>query len=111
MVTRSAAGSRRSVYWPASWTCTSRGLTTPIPLFCETSFGWQRKIGSRRDIARKVAGQAWETDRFSPEAKDPANEFLFPHLGTMFALERSSFADCAQRLWGPILPLLVEKSV
>ena len=87
------------------------GLTTPIPLFCETSFGWQRKIGSRRDIARKVAGQAWEKDRFSPEAKDPANEFLFPHLGTMFALERSSFADCAQRLWGPILPLLAEKSV
>ena len=87
------------------------GLTAPIPLPCETSFGWQRKIGSRRDVARKVAGLAWEKDRFSPEAKDPANEFLFPHLGTMSALERSSFAEYARRLWGPILPLLVEKSV
>ena len=87
------------------------GLTTPIPLPCETSFVWQRKIGSHRDAARKVAGQAWETDRFSPEAKDPANEFLFPDLGTMSALERSSFPAHAQRLWGPILPLLVEKSV
>ena len=87
------------------------GLTTPIPMPCETSFVWQRKIGSHRDVARKVAGQAWETDRFSPEAKDPANQFLFPDLGTMSALERSSFPDCARRLWGPILPLLREKSV
>ena len=87
------------------------GLTTPIPLPCETSFVWQRKIGSHRDVARKFAGQAWETDRFSPEAKDPANEFLFPDLGTMSALEWSSFPAHAQRLWGPILPLLVEKSV
>ena len=87
------------------------GLTTPIPLPCETSFVWQRKIGSHRDVARKVAGQAWETDRFSPEAKDPANEFLFPDLATMPALERSAFPDRARKLWGPILPLLVEKSV
>lgn len=87
------------------------GLTTPVPLPCETSFVWQRKIGSHHDVARKVAGQAWETDRFSPEAKDPANQFLFPELGTMSALERSSFPDSARRLWGPILPLLREKSV
>lgn len=87
------------------------GLVTPIPLPCETSFGWQRKIGSHRDVARKIAGQAWETDRFSPEAKDPANEFLFGDLATMSALERSSFPAYARRLWGPILPLLVEKSV
>ncbi len=87
------------------------GLTSPIPLPCETSFVWQRKIGSHRDVARKVAGQAWETDRFSPEAKDPANEFLFPDLATISALERSPFPDRARKLWGPILPLLVEKSV
>ena len=87
------------------------GLTSPIPLPCETSFVWQRKIGSHRDVARKVAGQAWETDRFSPEAKDPANEFLFPDLATMSALERSPFPVHARKLWGPILPLLVEKSV
>ncbi|MCY4368767.1 MAG: exodeoxyribonuclease V subunit gamma [bacterium] len=87
------------------------GLTTPIPLPCETSFVWQRNLGNHRSIARKVAGHAWETDRFSPEARDPANEFLFPNLSTMADLERSSFPGNAGRLWGPILPLLVEKAV
>ena len=29
----------------------------------------------------------------------------------MSALERSPFPEYARRLWGPILPLLVEKSV
>ena len=88
-----------------------QGLMTPIPLPCETSYAWQRKIGSHRQLAWKTALQAWETDRFSPEAKDPANEFLFPHLSTMSALERSPFPDYAGRLWGPVLPLLVEKAV
>ncbi len=87
------------------------GLTTPIPLPCETAFSWQMKVGGDLGTARKQAAKAWETDRFSPEAKDPANEFLFPNLGTMSALERSSFPDYARRLWGPILPLLVEKPV
>jgi len=87
------------------------GLTTPIPLPCETAFNWQMKVGGDLGSARKQAEKAWETDRFSPEAKDPANEFLFRDLGTMSALERSSFPDYARRLWGPILPLLVEKSL
>lgn len=87
------------------------GLTTPIPLPCETAFTWQMKVGGDLGSARKQAEKAWETDRFSPEAKDAANEFLFPHLGTMPALEQSSFPDYARRLWGPILPLLREKAV
>ena len=87
------------------------GLTAPMPLPCETAFNWQMKVGGDLGSARKQAEKAWETDRFSPEAKDPANEFLFPHLGTMSALEGSSFPDLARRLWGPILPLLVEKSL
>ncbi len=87
------------------------GLVKPIPLPCETSFIWQRKVGGDLGSARKLAAKAWETDKFSPEAKDPANEFLFPDLGTMSALERSSFPEYARRLWGPILPLLAEKSV
>ena len=87
------------------------GLTTPIPLPCETAFSWQMKVGGDLGSARKQAEKAWETDRFSPEAKDPANEFLFPFLATMSALERSSFPDYARRLWGPILPMLVEKPV
>ena len=87
------------------------GLTTPMPLPCETAFSWQMKVGGDLGSARKQAEKAWETDRFSPEAKDPANEFLFPHLGTMSALERSSFPDHARRLWGPILPMLAEKSL
>lgn len=87
------------------------GLVTPIPLPCETSFIWQRKIGGDLGSARKQAAKAWETDRFSPEAKHPANEFLFPDLGTMSALERSSFPEYAKKLWGPILPLLREKGL
>ncbi|MXZ68808.1 MAG: hypothetical protein F4Z17_07515 [Acidimicrobiia bacterium] len=87
------------------------GLTIPMPLPCETAFNWQMKVGGDLGSARKQAEKAWETDRFSPEARDPANEFLFPHLGTMSALERSPFPDHARRLWGPILPLLVEKSL
>ena len=62
------------------------------------------KVGGDLGGARKQAEKAWEKDRFSPEAKDPANEFLFPGLGTMSALERSSFPDYARRLWGPIPP-------
>ena len=87
------------------------GLITPIPLPCETAFSWQMKVGGDLGSARKQAEKAWETDRFSPEARDPANEFLFPHLGTMSALEWSSFPDYARRLWGPILPLLRERPV
>ena len=87
------------------------GLTTPVPLPCETAFTWQMKVGGDPGSARKQAEKAWEKDRFAPEAKDPANEFLFPGLGTMSALEGSSFPEYARRLWGPILPLLSEKSV
>ena len=87
------------------------GLVTPIPLPCETAFIWQRSIRNGRDVALKKAGAAWETDRFSPEAKDPANTFLFPELGTMAALGHSSFPAYAARLWGPIIPLLVEKGL
>lgn len=87
------------------------GLVRPIPLPCETSFIWQRKIGGDLGSARKQAGKAWETDRFSPEAKDPANQFLFPDRLTMSGLEQSSFPVNAERLWGPILPLLREKAV
>lgn len=87
------------------------GLTMPIPLPCETAFTWQMKMGGGLGSARKQAEKAWEKDRFSPEAKDPPNEFLFPDLGTMSALERSPFPEYARRLWGPILPLLREKSV
>ena len=87
------------------------GLTTPVPLPCETAYTWQMKVGGDPGSARKQAENAWEKDRFSPEAKDPANEFLFPHLGTMSALERSPFPEYARRLWGPILPLLSERPV
>ena len=87
------------------------GLITPIPLPCETAFNWQMKVGGDLGSARKQAQNAWETDRFSPEAKDPANEFLLHDLGTMSALEQSSFPDYARSLWGPILPLLRERPV
>ena len=85
------------------------GLTLPIPLPGETAYAWQRNLGSGRSAAFKAARAAWETDRFSPEERDPANELLFPHLAGMAALAGSGFPDYARRLWGPILPLLREK--
>ena len=87
------------------------GLTTPVPLPCETAYSWQRKIGSNPGAARSLAGKAWERDRFAPESKDQANAYLFPDLATMPELEQTSFPANAARLWGPILPLLREKSV
>ena len=87
------------------------GLVAPIPLPGETAFIWQRNIRNGRDVAIKKAREAWETDRFSPEMKDPANAFLFPELVSMAALAHSSFPSYAERLWGPIIPLLVEKGL
>ncbi len=87
------------------------GLMTPIPMPCETSYTWQRNIGNSRASAVSKARQKWETDRFSPEGKEPAHEFLFPELATMSDLEKSPFPVYAERLWGPIFPLLGEKSV
>ena len=85
------------------------GLTLPIPLPGETAYAWQRNLGNGRHAAFKAARAAWETDRFSPEGRDPANELLFPHLAGMSALAGSGFPEYARRLWGPILPLLREK--
>ena len=85
------------------------GLTLPIPLPGETAYAWQRNQGSGRQAAFKAARAAWETDRFSPERSDPANELLFPHLADMSALAASGFPDYARRLWGPVIPLLREK--
>ncbi len=87
------------------------GLVTPIPMPCETSYNWQRNIGNDRAKAVAGARAAWETDRFSPEGKEPAHEFLFSDLATMTALQQSPFPGYAERLWRPILPLLGEKSV
>ena len=87
------------------------GLTLPIPLPGETAYVWQRNLGNGRQAAFKAARAVWETDRFAPEGRDPANDLLFPHLAGMSALAGSRFPDHARRLWGPILPLLREKPV
>ena len=85
------------------------GLTSPIPLPGETAYAWQRNLGNSRDAAFKAARASWETNRFAPEGREPANELLFPDLGAMSDLAGSGFPEYARRLWSPILPLLREK--
>ncbi|MFQ5555177.1 MAG: hypothetical protein ACE5GC_07405, partial [Acidimicrobiia bacterium] len=85
------------------------GMSHPIPLMGETAHAWQRNVGTSFAAATAAAKKAWETDRFAPEATDPANQLLFPHLGDTAALVAGDFPVYAERLWAPILPLLVEK--
>lgn len=85
------------------------GMTRPIPLPVETSYVWQRGLATSRAKAFREAGEAWETNRFSPEMLDPANHLLFSNLSDIGALAASGFVDHAARLWGPIVPLLKEK--
>jgi hypothetical protein len=54
---------------------------------------------------------AWETDRFSPERDDEAHLLLFGGLATTADLLGSGFEALCRRLWGPIIPLLVEQTI
>lgn len=89
------------------------GRRAPLPLPCETAYGWQRNLASGRGKAFGVARSAWEGDRrtFDPEAADPAHVMLFPDLATTGALLDSGFEEYARRLWAPILALCTEKPI
>ena len=87
------------------------GITEPIPLPGETAYAWQRNIPKGRTDAISAAGKVWEKDRFPQERDDPANDLLFSHLADTDALIGSGFPKYAERLWGPIIPLLREKRV
>ncbi len=87
------------------------GHRAPLPMPCESSYSWQRYVGSDRGKAWGTTRDAWENDKFSPEAKDPAHQLLLADLGEMRALLRSGFADYAKRLWAPIIPLSREKKL
>ena len=63
-----------------------------------------RAVGENRGKAWGSARDAWENDRFNPEAEDPAHRLLLADLGAMNALLRAGFADYAKRLVGPDHP-------
>ena len=87
------------------------GLRAPLPMPCESSYNWQRYVGSDRGKAWGATRDSWENDRFSPEAEDPAHQLLLADLEEMRALLRSGFADYAKRLWAPIIPRSREKKL
>jgi exodeoxyribonuclease V gamma subunit len=84
------------------------GHGAPIAMPCETAYAWQRNVGSDRGRAWGQARDAWETDRYSPEADDPAHQLLLPELRPMRALLGAGLERYCKRLWGPILPLTRE---
>ena len=69
--------------------------------------------GSRSETSRafRDATEKWETDRFSPEAADPAHELLLPHTPTLDALLDAGFGELAARLWEPILAVCEERKL
>ena len=87
------------------------GHRAPLPMPCESSYNWQRYVGSDRGKAWGTTRDSWKNDKFSPEAEDPAHQLLLANLGEMQALLDSGFADCAKRLWAPIIPLSREKKL
>ncbi len=87
------------------------GQEAPLPMPCEASYRWQWHVGENRGKAWGSARDAWENDRFNPEAEDPAHRLLLADLGAMNALLRAGFADYAKRLWAPIVPLTEDEKL
>ncbi len=87
------------------------GMRAPLPLPCQTAYAWQRNIGSDRRKAFGEAIKVWETDRFDPEAQDPAYQTLFGGVLSLRELLATDFEDYCARLWGPIIPLMREQSI
>ncbi len=87
------------------------GHRRPIPMPCETSYAWQRKVGNNRDGAYKDAKERWETDKFSPEADDPAHLLALPGTNSFDALLAAGFEDFCARLWRPIIPMSREANL
>jgi exodeoxyribonuclease V gamma subunit len=87
------------------------GHAAPLPMPCESTYNWQRYVRGDRGKAWGVARDSWERDRFNPEAEDPAHRLLLGDLGKFKALHGAGFADYAERLWGPIIPLTREKKL
>ena len=106
---RSAEAARRLAALAALY---AEGITERMLLPVETAYTWQRRGGTGGRKAYGEARREWETSYFAPEKDDPSYRFLFPTIDTTAALVRSTdFPNLAQRLWGPILPLLREKPV
>ncbi len=89
----------------------AEGNDAPVPMPCETAFAWQRNLDLGRGKAWKAVRDTWETDRYSPEAADPAHLMLFPDLMATNALLDSGFEEYSRRLWTPILLLSTEEKI
>ncbi len=88
----------------------TEGMCEPLPLPCESAYAWQRNIGAHRGRAFGQAADAWERDRFDPEAQDPAHVLAFGPLSFRDLLGKGFEEYCA-RLWGPILPMMREQTI
>ena len=84
------------------------GHRAPIPMPCDTAWTWQCAVDAGKGREFGATEKSWETDRFA-EANDPIHRMLFPDLGSTDALLDAGLAAYGERLWGPILPLCVEK--
>jgi len=89
------------------------GRARPLPMPCETSYAWQRKLGAGRPQAFREAMKQWQRDPWSGvprEAEDPAHEMLLPGAERLRVLLDLGLERYAGRLWAPILPLMRERS-
>jgi exonuclease V gamma subunit len=87
------------------------GMQEPLLMPCETGYVWQLALSKSRGAAIRAAVAKWETDRFSPEADDPAHNILFADIASTGALLDTGFEHLAERLWAPILSLSKEETL
>jgi exodeoxyribonuclease V gamma subunit len=81
------------------------GHRTPLALPCETGFEWARS--RRQGPPREVVDVFEHPER--GEHLDLALQLVFPALTSFDELRRAGFDHNAERLWGPILPLIEER--
>ena len=89
------------------------GLSSPLPLPCETSYVWQSHIADNKNPEPPTRHQ-WETTGYgfgswsSAEWDGLTYGILFPGLSTLSALSSpdTRFCEYAERLWNPMLPLM-----
>ncbi len=87
------------------------GRRNPLLLPCETGFAWRSNVGDNRGTAFREALNTWETDRFSPEAADPAHVMLLGDTISLSDLLDTDFELYCKRLWAPIILLSVEEKL
>jgi len=85
------------------------GHRLPLPIPCETAYQWQSKLDGGRSKAFGAADKEW--DGFNSSERGPAHELVLPELESIGSLLDAGLTTYADRLWGPILPFLVEEKL